>query len=132
MDFAPFDKRGYRNVSVRTGYTEWASQYEATVASGLDRRLLERLLSPQWPKLSPAADLACGTGRTAIWLADRGVRHIDGLDITWEMLQIARTKNIYRHLHIAEVSATGLRSSHYNLCTMVLADEHLIELTPVY
>lgn len=30
------------------------------------------------------------------------------------------------------MSATGLASARYDLCTMVLADEHLAELAPVY
>jgi hypothetical protein len=43
MDFAPFDKRGYRTLPVRDGYGEWAKTYEQTVVDLLDRRLLERL-----------------------------------------------------------------------------------------
>ena len=31
MDFAGFDKRGYRTVDARSGYAEWASTYEDTV-----------------------------------------------------------------------------------------------------
>src|SRR5690242_15020254 len=108
MDFAPFDRRGYPNVNARIGYSEWAADYEATVATGLDRPLLNQLTSPQWSKLAIAVDLACGTGRTGVWLAEHGIRHIDGIDITSEMLQIARTKRVYRHLQVAEVSATAL------------------------
>jgi hypothetical protein len=48
------------------------------------------------------------------------------------MLNIAKTKSVYRHLQVADVAATALRSSNYQLCTMVLADEHLAELTAVY
>jgi len=132
MDFAPFDKRGYPMVAARVGYAEWAADYEATVAASLDQPLLERLTSPAWIKFITAVDLACGTGRTGLWLAQRGVRHIDGVDATSEMLEIARTKNVYRDLHLADVAATALRSSKYDLCTMVLADEHLVGLKQVY
>ena len=131
MDFAPFDKRGYPTVSVRTGYGEWATAYETTVATGLDRPLLGQL-SLHWPDFATAADLACGTGRTGIWLALHGVCEIDGVDITVEMLEIAKARRIYRHLQLADVSATALRSAKYQLCTLVLADEHLPELRAVY
>ena len=132
MNFSPFDKRGYPTVNARIGYGEWAAHYEATVAIGLDRPLLDHLTSPDWVNLTNAVDLACGTGRTGMWLAQHGVRHIDGVDVTPEMLEFAKTKHVYRHLHVADVAATAFRSSKYELCTMVLADEHLAELRPVY
>jgi SAM-dependent methyltransferase len=132
MDFSPFDKRGYPTVNARIGYGEWAADYEATVATGLDQPLLDQLTTPDWINLTTAVDLACGTGRTGVWLAQHGVRHIDGVDVTTEMLEIAKAKTVYRHLHVADVAATALRSSSYELCTMVLADEHLAELKPVY
>lgn len=132
MDFSPFDNRRYPTVAARIGYAEWAANYEATVAAGLDQPLLERLTFPAWTKFTTAVDLACGTGRTGLWLAQRGVRHIDGLDVTSEMLEIAKAKHAYRDLHVADVAATALRSSKYELCTMVLADEHLVGLKAVY
>ena len=55
---------GYPVVSVPAGYAEWARDYEATVATGLDRPLLEALTSIDWEAIATAADLACGTGRT--------------------------------------------------------------------
>jgi SAM-dependent methyltransferase len=76
-----------------------------------------------------AADLACGTG---FWLRQQGVQLIDGVDITREMLEIARAKGVYRHLDCNDVSRTELPSASYGLCTLVLADEHLADLTPVY
>jgi hypothetical protein len=98
MDFTPFDKRGYPVVSAQTGYGEWADHYDATVAAGLDRPVLDALKGIPWENVRTAADLACGTGR----------------------------------LRSADVAATNLRSSTYDLCTLVLADEHLADLKPVY
>src|SRR5262249_44275215 len=132
MDFTPFDKRGYPVVSAQTGYGEWADHYDATVAAGLDRPVLDALKGIPWENVRTAADLACGTGRTGVWLSQRGVRFIDGVDVTPEMLQIAESKSVYRHLRSADVAATNLRSSTYDLCTLVLADEHLADLKPVY
>jgi SAM-dependent methyltransferase len=132
MDFDPFDKRGYPVVSAETGYGEWADHYEATVAAGLDRPLLDNLKSIEWGAVKTAADLGCGTGRTGTWLARHGVRFIDGVDITRRMLEIAETKHVYRRLQLADSAATRLTSSSYDLCTLVLADEHLADLNPTY
>jgi SAM-dependent methyltransferase len=132
MDFAPFDKRGYRVVPAAEGYGEWARTYEETVAAGLDRPLLEGLRSIRWSEVARAADLACGTGRTGEWLKRRGVEAIDGVDITPGMLSIAEAKGIYRRLEAADIAASGLASGGYDLCTLVLADEHLAGLRPVY
>jgi SAM-dependent methyltransferase len=79
-----------------------------------------------------AADLACGTGRTGAWLAARGVGAIDGIDVTPAMLARAAAKNVYRSLRRADVAETKLPAASYALCTMVLADEHLAALGPVY
>jgi predicted TPR repeat methyltransferase len=108
MNFAPFDKRGYPVVSAQTGYEEWADHYDATVAAGLDRPLLDALKGIPWHDIKMAADLACGTGRIGVWLSQHGVRFVDGVDFTPEMLQIAESKNVYRHLRCADVAATDL------------------------
>jgi SAM-dependent methyltransferase len=132
MDSASFDKRGYPVVSAQAGYGEWADHYDSTVAAELDRPALQALRQIDWKSIGTAVDLACGTGRTGAWLSEHGVRLIDGVDITDEMRRIAETKRIYRRLHRADVAATGLPSSSYDLCTLVLADEHLADLRPVY
>lgn len=132
MDSSLFDKRGYPVVSAETGYAEWAADYEATVAEGLDRFLLPAVESIDWQQVGRAADLACGTGRTGAWLAERGVKAIDGVDITAEMLAIAGEKGVYRHLRRADVADTGLAERSYGLCALSLADEHLADLGPVY
>ena len=132
MDHSPFDKRRYPIVSAPQGYGEWAATYEETVASGLDEPLLRRLAASDWIRAEAAVDLACGTGRTGVWLARNGARAIDGVDVTKEMLAVAEKKNVYRRLLAGDVAATGLPQASYDLCTMSLADEHLAELAPVY
>lgn len=132
MDSAPFDKRGYPVVSAQTGYAEWADHYDSTVAAELDRPALLGLRQIDWKNIKTALDLACGTGRTGTWLSEHGVGLIDGIDITDEMRRIAEAKGVYRHLYRADVAATGLLSASYDLCTLVLADEHLSSLQPVY
>jgi len=132
MDFSLFDRRRYPVVSVETGYAEWANDYDATVAAGLDGPLLESLTSVNWGRVRRAADLACGTGRTGVWLKSHGVAAVHGVDLTQQMLEIAASKHAHEQLHLADVAGTPLASSAYDLCMLVLADEHLAELAPVY
>jgi SAM-dependent methyltransferase len=127
-----FDKRRYPTTSAAEGYGEWAATYEETMAVGLDRPLLPRLTSIDWRAVAQAADLACGTGRTGEWLKAKGVAAIDGVDLTHEMLAIAKTKDVHRRLLVGDLTATPLSSESYDLVVMSLADEHLRDLRPAY
>lgn len=132
MDHAPYDKRRYPIVEVREGYREWVRTYERTVFDEMDLRLLERLRTVDWAACRTVLDLACGTGRIGAWLSDRSKAVIDGVDITPEMQELARGKGVYRTLRLADVASTGLPAESYDLCTQVLADEHLPDLRPLY
>ena len=125
LDFEQFDRRHYPTVSVREGYREWLPSYEATVADEMDLALLDALDSVPWSSIERAADLGCGTGRTGAWLHARGIVHIDGIDVTPEMLAVARARRIYASLREADVAATGLEGGRYGLVTTCLVDEHL-------
>jgi SAM-dependent methyltransferase len=130
LDFAAFDERGYRTVDVRTGYREWLPTYEDTVEDAMDVALLDELRAVDWT--GRVADLACGTGRTATWLRDRGVDAIDGVDITPEMLERARERGVHDSLREGDVADTGLAGGAYDLVVTSLVDEHLESLDPVY
>ncbi len=130
-DFAPFDARGYRTVDVRSGYAQWAATYEETVEDAMDLELLDALQVP-WAGAERAADLGCGTGRTGAWLRERGVRSIDGVDLTPEMLERAAARGVYDRLVEAAVTATTLPSDDYDLIVTCLIDEHLPTLEPLY
>ncbi|MFN8637017.1 MAG: methyltransferase domain-containing protein [Chloroflexota bacterium] len=130
--FSDFDARGYRMVDAKTGYGEWVTTYERTVEDAMDIELLERLTTPRWSAVNVAADLGCGTGRTGVWLKGQGVQAIDGVDLTPEMLELARSKGAHRRLVEADVAASGLESGAYDLAVTSLVDEHLSELGPLY
>lgn len=132
MDFWDFDTRHYKTLSVAEGYAAWSRTYDNTVRDLLDLPLLERIRSVDWPSVGRAADLACGTGRSGAWLAQQRVKRIDGVDLTPEMIDLARRKEVYAGLHVCDVANTPLESAAYDLCIMVLADEHLEDLRPVY
>jgi len=132
VDFAPFDTRNYPTLPVREGYDAWAETYEATVLDLMDLRLLERLRSVEWGTVRRALDLACGTGRGGAWLKARDVGEIDGVDFTPAMLARARERGVYGRLLEGDVAAVDLPAGGYDLVTMLLADEHLADLKPVY
>ena len=106
-DFEAFDTRGYRTVDVRSGYGEWVTTYEQTVEDAMDIHLLEGL-------------------------RERGVESIDGVDLTPEMLDVARAREVYASLVEADVSDTGLEPGAYDLVVTCLVDEHLADLRPLY
>ena len=131
-DFEAFDTRGYRTVDVRSGYGEWVSTYEQTVEDAMDIHLLEALREVPWENVRRAADLGCGTGRTGAWLRERGVASIDGVDLTPEMMEVARSRDVYDRLIEADVTETGLAAGTYDLVVACLMDEHLPDLRPLY
>lgn len=132
MDFSKFDRRHYPTLGVRDGYRQWAPTYERVVEDEMDLRLLERLRMVDWGGVERAIDLACGSGRTGAWLRAQGVRHLDGIDLTPEMLDRARARRLYDQLLEGDLRATGLPPAAYDLATVVLADEHLPEILPLY
>lgn len=132
MKASLFDQEHSLPLSVQEGYTVWAETYdEMKTGSLMDYPLLARL-SLAWDKVEAAADLACGTGRTGAWLKERGVRFLDGVDLTEAMLEQARAKGIYRRLMLADLRQTPLNAHSYDLVSVGLADEHLPDLLPLY
>src|SRR5687768_15697774 len=106
MDHAFYDKRNYPIVDVREGYGEWVRTYEQVVQDEMDLRLLEHIKTVDWSVPKSILDLACGTGRIGTWLRQRTAAEIDGVDLTPEMLEVARGKGIYRTLHVANIVDT--------------------------
>ena len=131
-EFSNFDQRRYPTVPVREGYGAWTPTYESTVQDIMDLALLERIESVDWKGVQRAADLGCGTGRTGAWLATRGDMRIDGVDVTPEMIELARAKGLFERLVVADVQDSGLPGATYELVTCSLVDEHLPALDGLY
>jgi SAM-dependent methyltransferase len=132
MDFSTFDNRHYPTLAVSEGYAGWVGTYERTVVDEMDMRLLGRIRTVRWEAARRTLDLACGTGRTGAWLAGKGVRNIDGIDLTPEMLAMARTKGVHRQLVIGDITRLPFASETYDLAVQSLADEHLPDLASLY
>ena len=91
----------------RPFYDDWAARYEAEVAENgyvTPRRCAEALAAHAAMPWAPVMDLACGTGLSGIALRAAGFECIDGYDLSEGMLEEARAKEIYRELHLADLS----------------------------
>lgn len=130
--FADFDRRHYRTVDVATGYDGWAPTYDQTVLDDMDIALLDHLRRPVWPEVRRAADLGCGTGRTAAWLRRHSSARIDGIDLSEGMLAHARERGVHATLAHGDVRDTGFPGASYDLVISSLIDEHLPDLTRLY
>ncbi|KAA0920856.1 methyltransferase domain-containing protein [Aquicoccus porphyridii] len=88
----------------RALYAEWAETYEAELAANgyaTPTRIATALARFSKDKSAPLLDYGCGTGLSGAALHKAGFTTIDGIDATPEMLEIARTKSVYRNLDLA-------------------------------
>ncbi|MDQ1006287.1 ubiquinone/menaquinone biosynthesis C-methylase UbiE [Streptomyces sp. V4I23] len=81
---------------VRRSYDTVAEEYRARIAGELahkplDRALLAAVAEEAGPG-APVADLGCGPGHVAAWLADHGVRPV-GIDLSPAMVSVARREH---------------------------------------
>ncbi|PSL17382.1 class I SAM-dependent DNA methyltransferase [Shimia abyssi] len=100
-----YDKTG---ATVGDLYDDWAATYEAEVAENgyvTPGRCAKALATYAKDKTAPILDFGCGTGLSGLALRAEGFLTLDGLDLSAEMLEQARNKNIYRNL--AQVDATS-------------------------
>jgi predicted TPR repeat methyltransferase len=88
--------------STRQLYDDWAASYEAEVADNgyaTPGRCAEALAANMSDLNAPILDFGCGTGLSGLALRLAGFSTIDGLDLSADMLTVAKAKNLYRNLH---------------------------------
>jgi predicted TPR repeat methyltransferase len=91
----------------RRFYAEWAARYDADFAGKMayrTPRLVARALVAAGG-CGPVLDVGAGTGLVGVALAAEGVAPVDGIDLSPEMLQVARGKGCYRNLLQADLTA---------------------------
>jgi len=104
--------RNYADLATddqRVVYRQWADSY--------DKELIEEFgyIAPQEAvnafvcrvpdRTAPVLDLGCGTGLAGKLLEQAGYTHIDGIDLSPEMLEKAAALNVYRQLWEGDLTA---------------------------
>lgn len=83
-------------------YRKWAADYDRQMLEELDYlspfHIAEKLTQCLGDKEAAILDVGCGTGLTCRLLAERGYQRLDGIDLSAEMLAVARERGIYRNL----------------------------------
>ncbi len=93
------------NVEKDRLYSEWASTYDADLASAgyaTPRRCAEAVFEHAGDSSLPVLDVGCGTGISGLALRDAGFSTIDGTDINGQMLEKAKKLNLYRNVWKSE------------------------------
>lgn len=88
-------------------YHKWAADYDHQMLDKLgytSPSTIARILSEHLPIEASILDIGCGTGLTCRLLAERGFGKLDGIDLSEDMLKVARQRNIYRDLLQADVN----------------------------
>ncbi|WP_298841243.1 class I SAM-dependent methyltransferase [uncultured Roseobacter sp.] len=90
----------------RALYAGWAETYEETFARAMDFRMPGHVAQKfvETGGQGPVLDAGAGTGLLGQALHDAGIPDIDGLDLSPEMLDVARRKNVYRDLVVGDMT----------------------------
>ncbi len=103
---------------VRSFYDDAAADYDEILLSQIgyvSPSVCACAIAPYLPNKDAALmDLGCGTGLAGEALAALGYTHIDGIDFSTEMLTVAKARNCYSKLALADLNAElDIPSCHY-------------------
>lgn len=88
-------------------YKDWAKTYEQDTVGDMGYVAPSIVAEKLAEVVEPGAivlDAGCGTGLTGRELRQRGLETIDGMDISPDMLDLAREKGAYRDLRIQDMT----------------------------
>ena len=110
---APADQRVQQARELRSAdearsfYRKWAADYDADIAGTLKftggTDIAKMLAQGLTNRPSRIVDLGCGTGLVGAELQRLGYTDLDGIDLSAEMLDVARSKGIYQKLIEADL-----------------------------
>lgn len=89
-------------------YSKWAGEYDhqmLEVLGYISPITIAQLLCDYLPdKKGRILDIGCGTGLTCKFLYQQGYEHLDGVDLSPDMVRIAKDRNIYQHVMVGDVN----------------------------
>ena len=122
------------HLDPQSGYDRWAEVYDT---EGNPLVFLEEPVVRGWiaePRGLRVADVGCGTGRHALWLADAGAE-VDAFDASAGMMAKAREKlaqhGVRLHEHVLP-APLPVGEATYDLVLLALVADHLAELEPAF
>jgi ubiquinone/menaquinone biosynthesis C-methylase UbiE len=118
-------------VSTVTAYEQQSASYDANAGGGLfltDEPVVAEYLTGREPGV--ALDAACGTGRFAEFLAQRG-HHVIGVDSAPDMLAHARQRVPGGEFRLGELDRLPLPDDSVDVIVCALALVHVPRLQPV-
>ncbi|KAJ4182762.1 hypothetical protein NW755_010259 [Fusarium falciforme] len=100
------------NAEAQAAYDDWAENYdndmlgesEDYVAPEIASDYVKRYLGSRPIGHVSILDAGCGTGLVGASLAKKGAKHIDGIDLSPGMLQIAERSGAYETLSVSNLS----------------------------
>ncbi|MEO7430633.1 MAG: tetratricopeptide repeat protein [Dokdonella sp.] len=121
---------------IRRLFDDFADRFDRTLVEHLSyavpMRLAKFLRDHDADRGESVLDLGCGTGLLAEHLAREG-RFIDGVDLSPRMLEYARAKGRYTHLHASElVSFLCDAATSWELIVAADVFIYVADLRPVY
>jgi predicted TPR repeat methyltransferase len=88
-------------------YQKWAADYDEQMlgVGYVSHLMVASALAGQIHDLNAQIfDIGCGTGLTSVSLAERGFKNLDGIDLSPDMVEVARGRGIYRELIVGDVN----------------------------
>lgn len=114
-------------LDLADGYARWAATYDRPLRLfGIEEPPMRRLLDAL--PAGEVLDAACGTGRWASYLADRG-HAITGVDQSPAMLDLARTKRPDARFVDGDLTHLPLADASVDAAVCALALVHVVDLT---
>ena len=108
---------------VRDAYKDWAQSYEKDTVEDMGYvapAVVAKKLKELKANAARVLDAGCGTGLAGLELKKRGYPSIDGMDISPEMLDVAREKNAYGELKVEDMTQPlSYNTNSYDAVTCV-------------
>ncbi len=123
-------------VSVETGYAYWSESYDSfsNPMTYLVEKHLSDLVTHDTYDISPVLELGCGTGRNLEHLVRTGASAGMGVDISEEMLAVARKRLQGTEITVERHdlgNGLPLNDASFNTVLISLVLEHIEDIQPV-
>lgn len=94
--------------SMKEFYAKWAADYDNQMLNKLSyaspRKIAAAMQSHLQEKDANILDVGCGTGLTVAGLAEAGYTRLYGIDLSRDMVEVARSRGVYTNLAVADVN----------------------------